>query len=291
MNKKVLLFAAIAVLAGLILIKSELPKHKQEAYVGPAHSNYFFEEEVFNESVSRNEKNNSQFDYHITGGIIPHHLYPSFIIADFFKRLTEQNPKTLILIGPNHLERGNHEVLSSLYGWETPFGIVSPNIEIIQNLQANKLIQIDEKNMPEEHSVAGIMPFIKYYLPETKVVPLILSGYMNEENTMTLANNLIKFIDNETVIIAAVDFSHYLTNNEAKEKDKITLNLIKQFYYGKLFTLNNDYLDSAPSVAVLLMMMQKNNTERMELLHHTNSGELQKNNSIETTSYFSIAFY
>lgn len=257
----------------------------------PTHPLVFFDRDTFYAGIEQSKKENKTFTNRISGGIIPHHLFPGFIITDFFSRLSQQNPTTIILIGPNHYERGDYKVISSLYGWETPSGIVEPNEQIIQGLVASKLIKVDETNLPKDHAVAGIMPFVKHYLPNTKVVLLLLSGFITKEDAQMLSISLKNYMDKDTIIVAAVDFSHYLTNPQAQEKDKTTFELMKSFNYDQLLSLNNDYLDSPPSVATLLMTMQTLGTTKMELLYHTNSGEMQKNNSIETTSYFSIVYY
>ncbi|OGY20981.1 MAG: AmmeMemoRadiSam system protein B [Candidatus Woykebacteria bacterium GWB1_45_5] len=223
--------------------------------------------------------------------MIPHHLLPSFMIADFFNRLSAQEPNTIILLGPNHDELGDFEVLTSLYGWQTPFGTVEPNDAIINSLINNNLAKVDEDVLAKETSVSAIVPFIKFYLPKAKVVPLILSARMTQDETRTLANDLKNRLSNKTVIVAAVDFSHYLTSPLAKEKDELTWQVMKNFDYRQLFTLNNDYLDNPPSIATLLMAMQKRGTTNFDLLYHTNSGELLKDSSISTTSYFSIDFH
>lgn len=256
----------------------------------PNHPLVFFEQESFYAGVEQSKKENQVLTKQVLGGIVPHHLFPSFMITDFFSRLSKQNPATIILIGPNHYERGNYQVLSSLYGWQTPFGVVEPNRQIIHGLEKSKMIEIDETNLPQDHAVAAIMPFIKYYLPDTKVVPLLLSGFMSKEDVQLLSNNLKNYVNRDTIIVSAVDFSHYLTSQQAQEKDAITLELMKSYNYERLLSLNNDYLDSPPAIVTLLMIMKSLGATEIEILHHTNSGEILKSNSTETTSYFS-AFY
>jgi len=255
------------------------------------HPLVFFDKDTFYTGIEQVKKENKSFSSRIVGGVIPHHLFPGFIIADFFNRISKQNPKTIILIGPNHYERGDSKALSSMYGWETPFGVVGPNEQIIKELTESNLIKINEDVLPKDHAVAGIMPFVKYYLPDSKVVPILLSGFMSEGDIRALSNDLKKYLNEDTIIISAVDFSHYLTSPQAQEKDKTTLELMQSFNYQKLLSLNNDFLDSPPSIVTLLMAMHTLGTTKMEVLYHTNSGELQKNNSIETTSYFSIVYY
>ena len=257
----------------------------------PSHPLIFYDEKSFLEGVNQAKAVKRSVTYKMIGGITPHHLAVGFILADFYNRLLWQKPTTIILLGPNHYERGNFKALTSLYGWQTPFGIVEPDETIINALIKQDLVRVDENTLPNDHAVAGSMPFIKYYIPDAKVVPILLSGGASEKESEILANRLKDFVKGDVVIIAPVDFSHYLTNKEAQEKDKVTLKVMKDFDYRQLFLMNNDYLDSPPSIGTILMVMQKLGTTHMDLLYHSNSGEIQKNDSIQTTSYFSIAFY
>lgn len=300
-NKKLLLLLPVILLVSLWFIVSKNNSNTTATLKSlgvsnstssrPTHPNLFFDEKTFNEGVTQTAKANRLSNYHISGGIIPHHLFPGFILTDFFNRLTAQKPKTIILIGPNHYERGNFKILSSLYSWDTPFGRVEPDGSVINELVKKGILRIDEDVLPNDQAVAGMMPFVRYYLPETKVVPILISGLTTQKEVETLASNLKDFMNKDTVLVVPIDFSHYLTSEQAKEKDNVTLEVIKNYDYRQLFTLNNDYVDSPPSLAVLLMVMQKLDTTKMDILYHTNSGELQKDDYIETTSYFSIAYY
>lgn len=251
----------------------------------------FFDESSFYSGVNQVKKDSNVFTYLIRGGIIPHHLLAGRIIADFFYRLSKQSPKTIILVGPNHYEKGNSLILTSDLGWQTPFGVVKTNKKIIESLKENEMISFDDETLSGDHSVAGLIPFIKFYLPETEVVPVLLSSKLIPKEIQELANQLKKYADKDTVIVASVDFSHYLTSSEARDNDKISLEILKSYNYAKLFTLSNSYLDSPSSIAAVLMTMEELKTTNMEVLFHTNSGEMMKKESVETTSYFSIAYY
>lgn len=281
-GKKVLIFSVL-----FLLFLWIAPKQEQNSQL--THKVAFLDTESFNKGI--NKTKNLPFDHQVNGGIVPHDLFASFIIADFFKRLSFQNPKTIILLGPNHFEKGNFLALTSLYGWETPFGIVRPDNSSINTLMSRNLVRIDEDTLPHDHAVSAIMPFIKFYLPQAKVVPILLSGKMTQNESELLADGLSSILTKETVLVASVDFSHYLLSKEAQKKDETTIQAIKNFNYKQLYLFNNDYLDSPPSIGTLLGAMQKLKTTGSEVLYHTNSGDLQKNEFIQTTSYFSLAYY
>lgn len=254
------------------------------------HPAVFFDEGLFYNGIKQAQQNTKTINHHIAGGIVPHHLYASFVIAGFFQVISLQKPKTIILLGPNHYEKGHAKIITSKMGWQTPFGVLEPDQQFIGELLQND-VKIDEQVVSKEYSVAGLMPFIKYYIPDSAVVPLLLSGSLTQEETKHIAQSLKRLIDKDTIIIASVDFSHNLSNQQAQEKDAITLDALKNFNYRMLFSFGNDYTDSPASLVTLLQTMELCGSTKSEILAHTNSGELQKNNSISTTSYFSIIYY
>jgi MEMO1 family protein len=254
-------------------------------------SDQFFDKYLFFEGVRFQEKNTSEFPHIIKGGIIPHHQVPSFIQADFFYKLSFQNPETIFIIGPNHFEKGG-KILTSKNTWNTPFGLVSTNTNIITKLITENIAFDYPSILSNDHSIATLIPYIKYYLPQCMIVPIILSHNMN----LSEVNILSDFISEESknsnsVIIASVDFSHNLTSEKADENDELTLETIKTHEYEKLFKLDNAFLDSPPSIVTLLQTMKNTGNLKSDILQHTNSGKISGNYWNDATSYFSIVYY
>ena len=107
-----------------------------------------------------------------------------------------------------------------------------------------------------------------------------------------MAEELADYLrDEKTVIVASVDFSHYLPKEEAIKKDKESLEAIKNFNYERIYSFGNDNLDSPPSIATLLSTMEKSGFTNIEVLGNSNSVEILGAESPQTTSYFNIAFY
>lgn len=255
-----------------------------------AHSLIYYDQSSFYQGIIAAKNTDNTKESAIIGGIVPHHLLPSFIIADFYSRIGQQNPKTIIIIGPNHEEKGSGKVLTSELGWNTPFGIVQPDINIAQELVADNLAKIDESVLPSDHAVAGSMPFIKYYSPNTKVVPILLSNFMSINEDKILADKLTKYLNKDTVIVAAVDFSHYQTSDIAVKNNQRTLNYIENYNFEGINSLNNAYVDSPSSILVFLMSTKSKNA-MPDVLYNTNSGEITGNKNGSVTSYFSIIYH
>src|SRR5260221_5015310 len=94
----------------------------------PIHPLLVSDQEAFTKAI----KNAHPFTTNqLRGGIIPHHLVASDNIAIFFATMKQFSYKTIILIGPNHYEKGNFDVLTSKIGWDSPYGIVEPDTEVV----------------------------------------------------------------------------------------------------------------------------------------------------------------
>lgn len=255
------------------------------------HPALFYDENAFAEGITKAEKDAKKKPGEIFAAVVPHHLFVSFEIATVLKHLASQQPTTLLMIGPNHYEKGNYNVLTSVQGWETPQGIVMPNHQLIQQLLDQKSTHIDEQTLENDHALSGLMPYVKYYLPNVTVAPMLLSGYMTYEETKQFSAMLTRLITPKTVLMASVDFSHYLPKDVAAKKDELTKKIIANFDARQLFYLNNNYLDSPPSLATVFLTMQQKGATKYEMLYHTNSGELLENATIPTTTHFAIEYY
>jgi AmmeMemoRadiSam system protein B len=267
------------------------PVIKSQTYTGPIHPLIYYEPESFWKGVSEAENHNTDLPKGALGGIMPHHLLPASLLSDFFKRWQNNPPETIILIGPNHKERGYYKTLTSLEVWQTPFGVVYPNADIAQLLVDKQLAYVNEPVVEDEHSVAGMMPYIKYYLPNTNVVPLVLRSNFTMEELDQLAAAIKPYVSEKIVVMAPVDFSHYLTSEKAAAHDKITLEAMQNFDYKRILNFSNDNTDSPSSIVLFEKIMNLVGKKNLKLLYNTNSGVIDNNPFEKTTSYFTAIFY
>ena len=153
----------------------------------------------------------------IAGAVVPHHQLAGQLTGEIFAMLREEKPTTVIVVGPNHKNRGA-TVITSALDWQTPFGTVAVNKEIVAQLQKSALAVKNDLVCGEENSVGSLMPYIKYYLPKAKVVPVILNHNLSLADAKALGAALASLGGEKTVVIASVDFSHYLPAKQAEEK-------------------------------------------------------------------------
>jgi hypothetical protein len=67
------------------------------------------------------------------------------------------------------------------------------------------------------------MPFIRYYLPQVKVIEMIY-GQLDYKELAAFCFELLK--DRDNAIVISTDLSHFYTEQEANQHDNICLNAI-----------------------------------------------------------------
>jgi AmmeMemoRadiSam system protein B len=155
-------------------------------------------------------------------------------------------------------------------------------------------VKIDSDVIEADHSINGILPYLEYYLPQTTVVPLIMKSEVTLRDIEYLFSELKNSVPPDTVFLAAVDFSHYLTSQEATDNDRLTAQYLQNLDYQKIMswgTRFNDYLDSPPSIALLLYWVRNQGIKNSKIVFNTNSGILANSLSLPVTSYFEVIYY
>jgi AmmeMemoRadiSam system protein B len=228
----------------------------------------------------------------IMGGILPHHLVAGRLIAGFFRTLAEDPPETLIVIGPNHLLEGVREIQTTPANWSTPFGVLEADSAIVARLAEETGAARNDDLFENEHSVSSLVPYIKYYLPETKIVPVVLHGTLSYEEAKKFGSVLAEIVSGNpgTVVIASIDFSHYLSAPEADEMDIITWKAITSWDFETIRKMDNDNLDSVPSITTILTAMDAMSAKNIDLTGHNNSSRITGSSYDYTTSYFTMFF-
>ncbi len=281
-------FILVCCLLTLLIGCSRDIKTEERVEVVSTHPSFVTEKEL-NSILKENSEDISHVQGRVVSAVVPHHLVAGHLIAEAIKTLVPQQPKVVILVGPNHFNKGGR-IVTGLNGWRTPTGVMDVESDIVRFLLQRGLAVKDEETLSMEHSIGALVPLLKYYLPEAKVVPIVLHYDVKLQEVDVLLQSLEPFLDDKAVVISSVDFSHYLTRSQAQAKDQETLRYMKNFDYPTIFRLGNDYLDSPASIAASFRLAEKRGIKEFTVLGNTNSGIILQNDFIETTSYFTLVF-
>lgn len=227
----------------------------------------------------------------VRGGIVTHHFLANEMMVDFFECLVSQtNPERIILIGPDHFRKGLNGISLSSLPWKTPFGEMKADTAVVKEIKHTLALEEDVEAFSGEHSVGILIPFLRYYFPESKVVPILLQKQTPQRLLALLVRLLRQYADDpKTVILLSMDFSHNQTSDEADRRDAISKDAIQNFNLERIDKLD---IDSPLGLFLLMTIMRESGSKEVYFRHHSNSSRItgikdQKN----VTSYYTVFFY
>lgn len=155
--------------------------------------------------------------------ISPHagYVYSGSVAGELYSSV--HIPNTVVLLGPNHTGLGRRFAIMKEGMWETPLG----KVEIASNLAEliySKFNKLDDDAYAHlrEHSIEVQLPFLQFFNPDIKIVPIcIMSGHYQELNQLGLAiADAIKLHKKNVLIVVSSDMSHYISHSDALKRDK-----------------------------------------------------------------------
>ncbi|MEK7665948.1 MAG: AmmeMemoRadiSam system protein B [Patescibacteria group bacterium] len=154
--------------------------------------------------------------------VSPHHLFVNWKIASLFDAIADEDARTVVLISPNHFFRGKASAQISFGTWDTPYGELESDREVVENLISQApFVQNEESTFEGEHGIFNLTPFVKRSFPHAKLVAIVVKEEMSLDEAQTLGTTLARLIP-DAVVIASVDFSHYLPETVALYHDAVT---------------------------------------------------------------------
>lgn len=195
-------------------------------------------------------------------------------MVDLGKRLSTASVPNLIIVGPNHDEVGTGHFLT-----DDPA------------LISDKLIGIDVDNVTRDHACTAPRSVLKKILPATNFSCILVSSQSSLEEIQVLVEKLKLVLGSHGVLVASVDFSHFLSLPEAEANDLLTWGYLSSFDINSLLKLDNHYLDSPRSLSVLFGFVQAVGATTFEKVNHLNSATIMNSPDLtSTTSYFEILY-
>jgi hypothetical protein len=247
---------------------------------------------LFYEAVSKFPIASQVENKNVVGLIAPHHDLAANYTAELFQKIGKRNIKTVIVAGPNHTNSGAGNIITGLVTYNCLNNQINPDTELVTKLIQDKIADSDISRLSTEHSIYNVMPYINYYFPEAKIVPIILSGRVTETQAKQLGEYLANYLNDGTIIIGSVDFSHYLTTEQANTNDIVSRAAVLNRDYTKLYSLNNDYLDSPATVVTVLTATEKVEANEVSIVRQANMADAIGSGSVpSSTSYFTVLLY
>lgn len=214
----------------------------------------------------------------IVGCVVPHagYVYSGAVAAHVYFELAKQNPpETVVIISPNHTGSGSHAALSN-DDWETPFGVVEADKELIGALSKDcQTLEIDESAHRFEHSLEVQLPFLQYIYVDFKMVPICIK--MEKLGSIDEMAGCISKIEKNILVIASSDFTHYESQEFASRKDNKAishiLNMDDKRFLQTVYEDNMSICGYGP-IAMCIATAKKLGAKDAKLLKYSTSGDV-----------------
>ena len=178
--------------------------------------------------------------------VCPHagYEFSGKIAANGFKQLEGRKIRTVVVLGPSHTSRFLGAAVTDAEVVETPLGRipVSAKAAELAKLKPFDLHPKAEVHRPQwwqsspkelpvfgeetpftwEHSVEVELPFLQRVLKDFEVLPVVF-GQVEPEDAAT---SLLTVLDDDTLLIASSDLTHYLPYDMARMLDTTTVQAV-----------------------------------------------------------------
>ena len=221
----------------------------------------------------------------VIGLVSPHagYIYSGAVTGAVISRIKSKD--TFIIMGPNHTGSGKPLSIMTEGVWKTPLGEVEIDSELGKKILAtSKHLEEDDKAHRYEHSIEVQLPFLQYFKPDFKLVPIVF-GYASSTVYKEIGKEIaeaVKELGKKVVIIASSDMTHYEPQASAQKKDRqaieAILNLNEDELLKRVDELNITMCGYAPVVS-LIVAAKELGTTGAELVKYQTSGDVTGNYS------------
>lgn len=215
----------------------------------------------------------------VIGVVSPHAGYPYSgpVAGAVLSRIKFKG--TFVILGPSHTGQGKPFSIMTEGSWKTPLGQVEIDSDLGKKMLAGSShLQEDALAHQYEHSIEVQIPFLQYFKPDVRIVPIVLA-HATPEIYKQIGREIaqaVKESKRDVVLMASSDMTHYEPQELAKQKDneaiKAMLDLDEDELLKRVEEMNISMCGYAP-VAALIAAAKELGAKSAELVKYQTSGD------------------
>ena len=218
----------------------------------------------------------------VIGVVSPHAGYPYSgpVAGAVLSRIKFKD--TFVILGPSHTGRGKPFSIMTAGAWRTPLGQVEIDSDLGKKMLAGSShLQEDALAHQYEHSIEVQIPFLQYFKPDVRIVPIVLA-YATPEIYKQIGREIAqavkesKSFQGRVILMASSDMTHYEPQELAQKKDneaiKAMLDLNEDELLKRVEEMNISMCGYAP-VAALIAAAKELGAKSAELVKYQTSGD------------------
>lgn len=160
--------------------------------------------------------------------IVPHagYVYSGQTAAYGYKALQDQNYERVIIIAPVHRNLFSGIALSNFDSWNTPLAKIELDKKFAQKLtDTADYLFFNPEVFYYENALEVQLPFLQTVLASVNIIPILL-GQVSDKIIEQFAFDLLRFVDDQSLVVISSDLSHYPNYETANQVDRETIDAI-----------------------------------------------------------------
>lgn len=231
----------------------------------------------------------------IFGIVAPHagYVYSGKTAAYAYNLLKDKDIKTVIVISPSHSEYFPGVCVYEGDAYETPLGEIEiDKVKTEKLCEESRIVFKGVQGHRKEHALEVQLPFLQSVIKDFKIVPIVI-GDQGKMFVDELVKKLIEVYDENTLIVASSDLSHFHNSEIANQLDSMVEKRINDFDFEKLqkdLEQNNCEACGGGPIVAMMKAASLLNVNHSEVLIRTDSGDVTGDKS-EVVGYLSAVIY
>lgn len=214
----------------------------------------------------------------IRGVVVPHAGYPysGSVAAYAYNAISALKPARVIILGPSHRLHFRGAAIFDGEAFATPLGEVTIDNDFADRLQEFDGVLLQKNGHDNEHSIEVQLPFLQHiYSHDFRIVPVAF-GSQDSETIQQVATALKETWEEQNLIIASSDLSHFYDYNKAMIMDSTFADLVESNDIPGLWDAINEHRIEAcgfGGVLTLLHVLNSWEQKNIEILKLANSAD------------------
>lgn len=237
------------------------------------------------------------------GLIAPHagYIYSGPVAGWAYRQIQGHSYHTVVILAPSHMIPFPFAAVMTSGSYVTPLGEIPVDEDLASRLvkkggdlvRASDYGHMSGASPAAEHSLEVQLPFLQVALGDFKIVPVVI-GISGWDVSRSLGDALAEICDDNMLIVASSDLSHYHGYDDAYRLDGMVIDLIKELDAESLAegcrTRDLEACGGTP-IAALLAAANKIGACEVEILRHKTSGDIPGGMRDQVVGYLAAAVY
>jgi AmmeMemoRadiSam system protein B len=222
----------------------------------------------------------------VTGITVPHHLLAADVIAHGFRAAAGGAYDKVVVLFPDHFKKARTAFATTLRDFDTAFGrIRTAQADVAALLRQRGLVETSDL-FGQDHGIGAVIPYVRHLFPDAAIVPIAVSIRSQKADWDRLVPILAGIVTDRTLVVQSTDFSHFLPQHVAVQRDQEVLNILSAGDTDAVAALVQPrHTDSKGSQYIQMRLQRERFGARPVVVANSNAQRYSDAVETETTSY------